>query len=121
MGVLLVLVERCGCWHERDGARPGESTRGIGGRLRLRDLLLQGLDEYALETAHVDQVYGESPPACGIETLRGVAFSQPYELVSLPELGPWQRTVEETLGIGRDGRGPCDAALRLICSGALRV
>ena len=44
---------------------------------------------YALETAHVDQVYGESPPACGIETLRGVAFSQPYELVSLPELGPW--------------------------------
>ena len=31
----------------------------------------EGLDEYALETAHVDQVYGESPPACGIETLRG--------------------------------------------------
>ena len=30
-------------------------------------------DEYALETAHVDQVYGESPAACGIETLRGVA------------------------------------------------
>ena len=72
-----------------DGARPGESTRGHRWRLRLRGLLLQGLDEYALETAHVDQVYGESPPACGIETLRGVAFSQAYELVSLPELGPW--------------------------------
>ena len=72
-----------------DGARLGESTRG----LRLRGLLLQGLDEYALETAHVYQVYGESPPAGGIETLRGVAFSQTDELVSLPELGPWQRAV----------------------------
>ena len=87
-----------------DGARLGESTRGHRWRLRLRGLLIQGLDEYALETAHVDQVYGKSPPACGIETLRGVAFSQTDELVSLPELGPGQRAVEETLGIGRDGR-----------------
>ena len=87
-----------------DGARPGESTWGHRWRLRLRGLLLEGLDENALETAHVDQVYGESPPACGIETLRGVAFSQAYELVSLPELGPWQRAVEETLGIGCHGR-----------------
>ena len=87
-----------------DGARLGESPRGHRRRFRLRGLLLQGLDEYALETAHVDQVYGESPPACGIETLWGVAFSQTDELVSLPELGPGQRAVEETLGIGRDGR-----------------
>ena len=105
VSVLLVLDERCGRWHERrDGARPGESTWGHRWGLRLRGLLLKGLHEYALYTAHVDQVYGESPPACGIEMLRGVAFSQAYELVSLPELGPWQRAVEETLGLGCHGR-----------------
>ena len=73
-----------------DGARPARIVpRGHRWRLRLRGLLLEGLDEYALETAHVDQVYGEQPSGMpGIETLRGVAFSQAYELVSLPELGP---------------------------------
>ena len=64
MSVLLVLIERCGRWHERR-RRPAWriDAGGIGGGSGCVASCSRASYEYALETAHVDQVYGESPPA----------------------------------------------------------
>ena len=52
MSVLLVLNERCGRWHERRRRPAWRIDLGASVEAPVRGLLLQGLDEYALETAH---------------------------------------------------------------------
>ena len=60
--------------------------------------LLQGLHQDAFHPAHVDEVHLQGPAAGGVQTLRRVALAHADERVALPDLGPWQGTVEEPLG-----------------------
>ena len=60
-------------------------------------LLLQGLEEDAFHSAHVDQVHLQGLPAGGVQAFGGVALSQAQELVTLPDPGPGQGPVEEAL------------------------
>ena len=83
-------------------------------------LLVEGLDEDALEAAHVDEVDLERAAAGGVEAVRGVALGEAQQLVALPELRPGQGALEETLGVGAHGL-PSSAARRCIQSGARLV
>ena len=70
---------------------------------RRRGLLLEGLDEDALDAAHVDEVDLERAAAGGVEAGGGVALGQAQQLVALPQLRPGQRPLEEPLGEGAGG------------------
>ena len=85
-----------------------------------KGVLLQGLYQDALETAYIDEVYGQSSLTGSLQTECGVAFSQPQQLLALPELGPGEWPFQEPMGKGRH-RGPSSAAWRLMPSGARRV
>ena len=82
-----------------DVAWAGEtSCRRRRWRVRGGLLLLQGLDQNALHSTHVDEVHLQCPAAGGIQALSGVALPQADELVSLPDSRPGSGTVEEALG-----------------------
>ena len=61
-------------------------------------ILFQGLHQDAFQPAHVDEVHCQGPTTGGVQTLRRVTLAQTQQLVSLPDLGPGQGAVEETLG-----------------------
>ena len=82
--------------YEMKGA--GRSIRGQRRRVLRLFALLQGLYQDALHPAHVDEIDFQGPAAGGVQPFRGVALPQSYELVALPDLGPRQRTVEQSLG-----------------------
>ena len=94
--------------HGEDSARAGEAScwqrRGMFWGL----LLLQGLEQDAFHSAHVNEVHLQGPAAGGVQAFGGVALPQADELVALPDLGPGQGPVEEALG----EFGHCGSLLR---------
>lgn len=79
-----------------DVAGPGETTTGQG---HLRNgLLLQALDQDSLYAVHVYDIDFQCSAEGGVQKLGGVALAEAQELVPLPDLGPRQRIIEESLG-----------------------
>ena len=70
--------------------------------------MLQCLDQDALHTTHVNQVHVQGSAAGGVEALGGVALPHAQELVALPDPGPRQGPVKESVG----KFGHCGSLLR---------
>ena len=81
-----------------DVAWPGEAALGQRCWQLERSLLLESLHQDALGPSHVDQADFQGPSSGGVEALRCIALAEAEQLVSLPELGPRQRAVEEPPG-----------------------
>ena len=86
-----------------DGTGSGEAARWRGLGLWRRGLLLEGLDQDAFDAADIDQVDLKGAAAGIIEASGRVALRQAQQLVSLPQLCPGHRTVEQPLGVTAHG------------------
>ena len=77
-----------------DLAWTGEASLGQRFRMFRNLLLLQSLDQNALDSAHVDEVHLQGSAAGGVQTLGSVALAQTDELVALSDSRPGQGAVE---------------------------
>ena len=81
----------------KGGTGPGEAARGQGLGGLGRGLLLQGLDQDALQAAHVDEV-GLQGPAAGGVALGGVRSPRRSSLCPCLTLAQGSGPIEETVG-----------------------